>query len=167
AGKFSASKLEFIPNSCCSAGDFHMEQSSFGDTVFFGGAVGWEFNSFLRFEVSGEFRNKTEVTGFGSFTNGAGGGFGDQFHGNVESIVFLANGFLDLFTWNCLTPFVGVGVGGAVNRFADLTDIGIATSGRGIGQNSTETHFAWALHAGLAFNVTQNFTAEIAFRHLN
>ena len=28
-------------------------------------------------------------------------------------------------------------------------------------------NFAWALHAGLAYNVTQNFSVEFAYRYLN
>ena len=85
----------------------------------------------------------------------------------MQSAVFLANAYIDLGTWNCLTPFIGVGVGGAYNIFADLTDTGIGTSGAGVGRNSNQLSFAWALHAGLAYNVTQNFSVELAYRYLN
>ncbi len=78
-----------------------------------------------------------------------------------------ANAYVDLGTWDCLTPFVGVGIGGAWNKFADLTDIGVPTAGSGIGRDSSNVSFAWALHAGLAYKVTQNFTVELAYRYLN
>jgi len=40
--------------------------------------------------------------------------------------------------------------------------------GSGIrGGNPTETHLAWALHAGISYAVTQNFTVELAYRYLN
>jgi hypothetical protein len=32
--------------------------------------------------------------------------------GNISSAVFLANGYVDLGTWWCFTPFIGAGVGG-------------------------------------------------------
>ena len=37
----------------------------------------------------------------------------------------------------------------------------------GIGTNPTETHLAWALHAGVSYAVTQNFSVELAYRYLN
>ncbi len=81
--------------------------------------------------------------------------------------VILANGYIDLGTWNCLTPFIGAGVGVAFNSLEDFTDIGIGTSGSGVGSNPTETHLAWALHAGVSYAVTQNFSVELAYRYLN
>ena len=56
----------------------------------------------------------------------------DSYQGFLQSWVVLANAYVDLGTWDCLTPFVGVGIGGAWNKFADLTDIGIPTAGSGI-----------------------------------
>jgi opacity protein-like surface antigen len=93
--------------------------------------------------------------------------FGDQYTGSIRSTVVLANGYVDLGTWNCLTPFIGAGVGVAFNQLDDLVDTGVGTSGSGIGQNSTHTDLAWALHAGLSYAVTQNFTMELAYRYLN
>ena len=35
------------------------------------------------------------------------------------------------------------------------------------GNSHSQWEFAWALHAGLAYKVTKNFTAEIAYRYVN
>ena len=94
--------------------------------------------------------------------------FGDAYTGSIRSVVVLANGYIDLGTWNCLTPFIGAGVGVAFNQLADFVDTGFAASGgSGIGTNPTETHLAWALHAGVSYAVTQNFSVELAYRYLN
>jgi len=150
--------------------DFVIDHASMGDTTFFMVGVGYEWNNWLRFDVTGEYRTKAPVNFFGTYTQG-GGTFGDQYQGFLQSEVFLANAYVDLGTWNCLTPFIGFGVGGAWNKFADLTDTSIATAsggaGTGIGRNSTNSSFAWALHAGLAYNVTQNLAVEFAYRYLN
>jgi opacity protein-like surface antigen len=146
--------------------NFAIRHASLGDTTFFGGGIGYEYNNWLRFDVTAEYRTRTAVNAFGTYTLG-GATFGDQYNGFLRSTVFLANAYVDLGTWNCLTPFVGVGVGGAWNQFADLTDVGIGTSGNGIGRNSSQMNFAWALHAGLAYNVTQNLALEFAYRYLN
>jgi opacity protein-like surface antigen len=159
--------LEFIfQQNPLNNSNFAIQHASMADTVFFGGGVGYEFNNWLRFDVTAEYRSKAAINAFGTYTFN-GGTFGDQYTAHLKSIVVLANAFLDLGTWNCVTPFVGFGIGGAWNTFADLVDLGIGTSGNGIGTNPTQLNFAWALHAGLAFNVTQNFTMELAYRYLN
>jgi opacity protein-like surface antigen len=151
--------------------NFSISHAAMADTVFFGAGVGYEFNNWLRFDVTGEYRTKSAINAFGTYTQPVGGGgigtFGDQYLAFLKSTVFLANAYVDLGTWNCVTPFVGFGIGGAWNTFDDLVDLGIGTSGNGIGTNASELNFAWALHAGLAYNVTQNFTMELAYRYLN
>jgi opacity protein-like surface antigen len=141
------------------------QQGALADTVFFDAGVGYEFNNWLRFDVTAEYRSKSAFNGFIIYNfNGV---YGDQYNAFLKSDIFLANAYIDLGTWNCLTPFIGFGIGGAYNTFSDLTDIGIATSGNGIGTNASQLNFAWALHAGLAYNVTQNFSVELAYRYLS
>jgi opacity protein-like surface antigen len=87
----------------------------------------------------------------------------------------MANVYVDLGTWWCITPFVGAGVGGAFNQIDGLQDLGSIPS-PGVGSvNSAsyfanaanKTSFAWAAHAGLAYKVNQNFTIELAYRYLD
>ena len=131
-----------------------------GDTTFFMGGIGYEWNNWLRFDVTGEYRSKAPVNFFGTYTFSGDTNI-DSYQGFLQSVVFLANAYVDLGTWDCLTPFVGVGIGGAWNKFADLTDVGIPTAGSGIGRDSTNVSFAWALHAGLAYKVTQEFHGRV------
>ena len=146
-----------------------------GDTTFFRAGLGYEVNNWLRFDVTGEYRTKSPVNAFGIFTVGGGpinlaAGTGvDTYTGFLKSTVFLANGYIDLGTWDCLTPFVGAGVGFAYNTLDDFVDIGtgVANGGSGIGRNSSNFNFAWALHAGVSYAVTQNFSVELAYRYLN
>ena len=161
------SQLEFVYlQNPLNSSNFAIQHAAMADTVFFDGGVGYEFNNWLRFDFTAEYRSKSAINAFGIYSFG-GGTFGDQYNAFLKSDVFLANAYVDLGTWNCLTPFVGFGIGGAYNTFADLTDIGIATSGSGLGTNASELNFAWALHAGLAYRVTQNFTMEFAYRYLS
>ena len=146
--------------------NFAIQHSSIADTAFFMVGAGYELNNWLRFDVTAEYRTRAAVNAFGIYTYG-GGTFGDQYNAFLKTDVFLANAYIDLGTWNCITPFIGFGIGGAYNTFADLTDIGIATSGNGVGTNASQLNFAWALHAGLSYNVTQNFVVELAYRYLS
>jgi opacity protein-like surface antigen len=146
--------------------NFALDHASMADTDFIGGGIGYDFNSWLRFDATAEYRSRTQVNAFGQYTY-LGGTFGDQYQGYLKSVVVLANGYVDLGTWWCLTPFVGAGIGGAWNQMADLTDIGIGTSGAGTGENSSSWSPAWALYAGVAYNVTDDFKMEFTYRYLN
>ena len=161
------SQLDFVfLQNPLNSSNFAIQHAAMADTVFFDVGAGYELNNWLRFDVTGEYRTKSAINAFGIYSFG-GGTFGDQYNAFLKSDIFLANAYVDLGTWNCLTPFIGFGIGGAYNTFADLTDIGIATSGNGIGTDASQLNFAWALHAGLAYNVTQNFDVELAYRYLS
>jgi opacity protein-like surface antigen len=164
-GMMGASSLH-VPNPPPGAGPFTFEQSSVSDAYFIGGGVGYEWNNWLRFDATVEYRAKSELTAFGSYTNG-GGTFGDQYHGYLKSWLFLANAYVDLGTWDCFTPFVGAGIGGAYNTLSDFTDIGIGTSGRGTGRDTSSWNFAWALYAGITYNVSKTFKVDLSYRYLD
>ncbi|HEX3709434.1 MAG TPA: outer membrane beta-barrel protein [Pseudolabrys sp.] len=158
-GKYS---LDYLPAPANVGNGFVFREHSIADTMFIGGAVGYEWNNWLRFDFSGEYRAKSRVYAFGTYSpNGL-----DTYEGNLNSWVFLANTFVDLGTWNCFTPFVGFGVGGARVTLADFSDVN-PTGGYGFGRNPTKWNFAWALHAGVAYNVSKNLKVELAYRYLN
>jgi opacity protein-like surface antigen len=146
---------------------------SIGDSMFFGAGVGYEWNSWLRFDVTAEYRAKAQFTALGRFSNPGGGPvFVDQFRGDLKSYVFLANTYVDLGTWDCFTPFVGVGLGGAWNTVSNLTDVtpltpGGASSSFGVGHGTSQFSFAWALYAGLTYNVSKSFKVDLTYRYLD
>jgi opacity protein-like surface antigen len=141
-----------------------LKQNSFSDTYFIGGGVGYEWNSWLRFDATAEYRAKSPVT---AYVSNSGGTIGDIYQGQLSSWVFLANAYVDLGTWECFTPFVGFGIGTARNSSLNFFDTNQTTTGYGFGQNPSEWHFAYALHAGIAYNVSKNFKVEMAYRYLN
>jgi opacity protein-like surface antigen len=159
-------KLDYEQNPLNSS-DFAFTHSDIDDAFFLGGGVGYYFNNWLRFDVTGEYRAKARVYAYGSYTPTGGGSDLDIYQGYLSSWVFLANAYVDLGTWYCLTPFVGVGIGGAYNTLSDFTDIGPQTGGNGVGRNPSSWNLAWALHAGVAYNVSKNFKVELSYRYLN
>jgi opacity protein-like surface antigen len=159
--------LDYLPNPVNVGNGFVFEQHSIADTFFIGGGVGYEFNNWLRFDGTAEYRAKTAVAAFGAFPATPANGT-DFYNGYLKSWVFLANAYVDLGTWNCFTPFVGAGVGAAYNTMSDLTDFNTTGGlGRGIGRDSSNWNFAWALHAGVAYNVSKTLKVELAYRYLN
>lgn len=164
-GAIGNTGIDYLPNPLNAPNNFAFHDFSMGDTTFFGFGVGYQVNNWFRFDVTGEYRTATDVDAFGIYTFG-GGTFGDSYHAFLSTAVFLANAYVDLGTWNCITPFIGAGVGGAYNMVSNFTDIGIGTSGNGVGPNVGAWSPAWALYAGLTYNVTSTFKVELAYRYL-
>jgi opacity protein-like surface antigen len=148
--------------------------------------VGYQFNNWFRADITGEYRggshfqslyvindatnidtpNPTQITDF--------------YRGDISSWVGLINGYADLGTWYGMTPYVGAGVGLARNTLSGMTDQGIVsyttsgppvkvTSGPSGGyfSDGSKINFAWALMAGLDFDVTQNLKLELGYRYLD
>jgi opacity protein-like surface antigen len=143
------------------------------DTTIFGFGVGYEFNNWLRFDVTAEYRTKAMFKATGSYTDScAGGGVCfDVNTGNYSAIVTMANAYLDLGTWWCITPYIGAGVGGAFNHITGVQDNGINSDGTvGFGYAPTDswnTTLAWNVQAGLTYNVTNNFKVDFNYRFLS
>lgn len=144
----------------------------------FGVGVGYQFNNWLRADVTGEYRSRVNFSGNDfAVINGLNGvpgnsPFGDTYNGGVSSWVGLVNVYADLGTWWCVTPFIGAGVGAAYNTTTGLSDLAtfpannLSTS-LYQANGASKTDLAWALHAGLAYKVNSNFTIELAYRYLD
>jgi opacity protein-like surface antigen len=151
---------------------WRIDQKEMGDAWFLGAGFGYQWNSWLRFDATAEYRAKTRFKAIGSYTEFCPGGrCFDVYDGNHSAVVVMANAYIDLGTWMCLTPFIGAGAGFAYHNVSAIHDIGFisnGTTGFGYGQSDfTESKFAWALHAGVAYNVNNNFKMELAYRYLN
>ena len=141
--------------------------SSLAHTPYIAVGAGYAFNSWFRTDATLEYRiaSKFKIT---EETAGAPPGY-NVATGKLSGIVGLANAYVDLGTWHRITPFVGLGVGFASMTMSDVRDSGYGAFAGGSGRASdkTTTRFAWALHAGLGFDLTANLKAEMAYRYLH
>ena len=146
-------------------------QQDIQDTSIFGLGIGYEFNNWLRFDVTGEYRTKAGFKATGSYTDFCGGGVCfDVNSGNFSAAVFMANAYIDLGTWWCITPFIGAGIGGAYDMISGVQDNGIISNGSvgfGFGPNSSNLNLAWNIQAGLTYNVSNNLKIDLSWRYLN
>lgn len=139
----------------------------------FGLGIGYQFNSWLRADVTGEYR--TASTFHGYEINAFGATLFPEHNTLIKTEwVALANVYADLGTWWCVTPFVGFGVGASNVRLSGFEDIVVASlnpvnliNANNSAPAGDKWNFAWAVHAGLAYKVTPNFTVELAYRYLN
>ena len=116
-------------------------QKDIQDTAIFGGGIGYEWNNWFRTDFTAEYRTKAAFKATGRFTEfcAGGGNCFDVTEGNFSSAVFMANAYLDLGTWWCLTPYIGAGVGGAYDRITGVQDLGVNSAGTvGFGLTSAD-----------------------------
>ena len=131
--------------------------------------VGYQVNSYFRADVTGEYRFASKYHATETYATGYGGTGADAYAGNISSGVFLVNGYVDLGTWCGVTPYLGAGVGVALNTFSGLTDYNLSYFNTASGSSASNTHtsVAYALMAGVSYNLTQNLKLDIGYRYLD
>jgi opacity protein-like surface antigen len=152
------------------AGSVTTLDKSFDAAPLFGFGVGYQWNNWLRFDVTGQYRGNANFHGLQVYTPEPASPTGvgvDDYHASKSEWLVLANAYIDLGTWWCVTPFIGAGVGASYNTISNLRDVNIATGGLAYAGDASKWDFAWALHAGLSYKVTPNFTVELAYSYTN
>jgi opacity protein-like surface antigen len=142
--------------------------TNFESGMLFGVGVGYKFNSWLRFDVTGEYRGETGFHGLDLWNDGTPRF--NNYTAKKSELLFLANVYADLGTWYGVTPFVGAGIGFSRVGIHSFRDMGIDGAGNptlGYADSDYKWNFAWAVHAGVAYEVTKNFTIELAYRYVS
>ena len=146
---------------------------AFGTAGIFGLGAGYHFNNWFRADVTGEYRGKSQLLRSPTASAYVGGVGTDTYHATKQEWVVLGNAYVDLGTWWCMTPFIGAGVGGARSHDQQLHRPGHRqqrlrrAAGPRLRRQLRKWNFAWALHAGVAYKVTPDFTVELAYRYLD
>jgi opacity protein-like surface antigen len=116
----------------------------------------------------------------------------NDYPGKISSAALMLNGYFDLGTWYGITPYVGAGVGIARNTMSGFTDSGLNVSGTGLNsmglpvvggvatqggptgvvaispiRDRSTYSLAYALMAGLSYDVSQNLKLEFGYRYMN
>jgi opacity protein-like surface antigen len=149
-------------------------QKDFDSAPFGGIGIGYKFNEWLRFDVTGEYRAKAHFQGLDTFQFDSGGGViidaNDVYTASKSEWTGLLNGYIDLGTWSGITPFVGGSIGFTRNTISNFTDSGqstIPSTSLAFGRDHSEWNFAWALQAGIGYEVAPGLTLEFAYRYLD
>jgi opacity protein-like surface antigen len=91
----------------------------------------------------------------------------DSYNASKSEWLFLANAYVDLGTWWCVTPFVGAGLGLSRNTISSFLDINTPNRGVAYAPAASRWDLAWALHAGLAYRLSTGLTLELAYRYVS
>jgi opacity protein-like surface antigen len=146
-----------------------IHDKNFESGMLFGVGVGYQWNAWFRTDITGEYRGETGFHGFDTWTDAAGNPRFNDYTAKKSEWLFLANAYVDLGTWWNVTPFIGAGVGAAQVTIHSFRDRGIDPFGAptmAFANAASTWNFAWAVHAGFAYQVAPNFTVELAYRYV-
>lgn len=124
---------------------------------------GYQFNSSFRADATLEYRAGASL--HSGYVANRPAQYADLGRGNVSSIVGLVNAYATPGAWYGISPFIGAGVGFADNRtsgFSGETPLGLAGYASG-----SRTSFAWALMAGVDYDLAPNLKLELGYRYLS
>jgi opacity protein-like surface antigen len=145
----------------------------FDSSPLFDLGVGYRFNNWFRADVIGQYRGKANLHGSDNVFLGAADVEANNYSGSKSEWVVMANAYVDLGTWWCITPFIGAGVGGSYNKISGFRDDGVRYTAGALSNSVTyfadngKWNFAWAAHAGLAYKVNPGFTVELAYSYMD
>ncbi len=91
----------------------------------------------------------------------------NEYTADISSWLGLVNAYWDITNWCGFTPYVGAGIGFATMSVNGLKDVNVPNGGVAFGAGNTNTNFAWALHAGVSYDVSPQFAIDLAYRYAN
>lgn len=139
---------------------------------------GYKFNNWLRADVTYDWRNASRVntTGTAPCVDALGATVACSVMANtsLKQHVVLANGYIDLGNWSGIAPYVGAGVGvstlrlGGVNAYT-LPGGGAPPAIFDYAHVLTKRYYnvAYALMAGVAYDISPNAKVDLGYRYLN
>jgi len=158
--------------------DFIVEHEGIKSSPLFGVGIGYQFNTWLRFDMTGEYRGDALFVahdrypgGNGTFNRGSNDFAGEflpgtnEYTANMETWLGLFNAYVDLPTVLCVTPYVGAGIGMSSISVLGLKDVNVPNNSVFYGADNTETNFAWAVYGGLAYDVNPSVTLDLSYRY--
>jgi opacity protein-like surface antigen len=139
-------------------------------SALYGFGIGVEHSRWLRFDITGEYRGKQLFLAQDTYIRGDCGTPGNcgtnEYTADLESWLGLANAYIDLGTWRGVTPYVGGGIGIASIDVQGFKDVNVPNNSVFYSdRDNSTTNFAWALYAGISYDVTPQFTLDLAYRY--
>jgi len=160
--------------------DFQVFHEDIKSSPLFGVGIGYQFNTWLRFDITGEYRGDATFFGQDRYPGGNGTFNVDsnaadhtflpgtnEYTADIQSWVGLANAYIDLPNIWCITPWVGGGIGLASVSVNGLKDVNVPNGSVFYGADNTQTNFAWAFYGGLSYDVNPSLTLDLSYRYLN
>jgi opacity protein-like surface antigen len=142
------------------------DDGGFSSAPIVGAGVGYEFNDYLRGDLTVEWRGKSDFYAL-DWLDDASGLSTNEYTAKKSELVFMANGYYDFGDFYGITPYVGAGIGASYNTISHFRDVNIIDEGSGYADDNSEWNLAWALHAGLGFQATERMTIDFGYSFIS
>jgi len=156
----------------------NFDTARFSGPVSYGAGMGYQFNNFVRADLTADFSNgKLKASSeYGSPCIGgpAGTTCSATHRASYSAAHLLANGYVDLGTFAGITPYVGAGLGVTYMNWGNLkTDVACRNGTAGCGgatfsapavSGENDWRFTYALMAGAAVDLTERVKLDIGYR---
>ncbi|WP_158554819.1 outer membrane protein [Methylovirgula sp. 4M-Z18] len=169
-------------NNAGAGATFTDRNRSHGQSFLAGLGLGYQYNDWLRFDVTAEMHGDAKLSTKYMLSDPTGRAFGQPaatlltgaHDAKLSSTVGLANAYFDVLTWHGLTPYIGAGLGLANVRLSHGSDRGTLTGANGVAApvsfntlGGTKTNFAWALMTGVSCDLAPNVKLDLSYRYLD
>ncbi|WP_299816329.1 outer membrane protein [uncultured Roseibium sp.] len=145
-------------------GDLRFERESIDNAWMIGVGVGYQFNDYFRSDVTIDYETAASVKGY-AVCGSCSGGYSEE-GTDIDIWTVMLNGYVDLGTWNRITPYVGAGIGASYVTTNNTYSINPGGSGRtDYDGKHSEWNFAWALMAGASYAVTDNWSLDAGYQY--
>jgi opacity protein-like surface antigen len=149
-----------------------LDEGHFSSAPTFQVGVGYQWNEWMRFDATAQYRGKSEFSALdryevvddGDPTTWDGA---NDYSAKKSEWLLLANAYVDLGTFSGITPYVGGGLGMSRNTISDFRDVNTPNNGVAYGNGHSQWEFAWALHTGVAMDVTERMSFDLGYSYIN
>lgn len=154
-------------NEVYDTGGFSIVNHDIKSSPLYGIGVGWQARHWLRFDLTGEYRGDAAFFGADIYADppGPATAGANEYTADLKSWLGLVNAYIDMGNWCGFTPYIGAGIGFSTITVEGLKDINGPQDGVAFGGNKTSTNFAWAIHAGVSYDVTPQMVVDLAYRY--
>jgi opacity protein-like surface antigen len=142
------------------------DDGGFSSAPIVGAGIGYEFNDYLRGDLTVEWRGKSDFDALDWVDNG-GAIATNEYSAKKSELVFMANGYYDFGAFYGFTPYVGAGIGASYNTISNFRDVNVIGSAGAYADDNSEWNFAWALHTGLGFQATERMTVDFGYSFIS
>ena len=155
------------------------ESERLGRSLSGGLGIGYKFNNWFRADITGDIRSEAKFRATNSGSNYQEGYSIENAKLNVSTA--LVNGYLDLGSWNGVSPYVGAGIGIAAREISKWNGQGYGLPGNyGCGATTcaiegatttipktNKTGMAWALMGGVTVALSEGFALDFGYRYID
>ena len=151
------------------------DKHDLGDSWMLGGGIGYQVNDYFRVDLTVDHHFHADFNGV-SARNAtcsvvvAAGTCSYDDDAKLGVTTLMANAYMDLGKYSGFTPYVGAGLGGAMVHWGDLKnteyeDADPTNSATSTHDGNGEWRFAYALHAGVSYDLTSNLKLDTGYTY--